>query len=84
VCHDDDPAIVARPLDYHDAKIADSQLLSSDSCPPIVDCVPGDVFQFAAKNPLGEATQATPAIAHGRMYFRTLRHVLAIGGVKAQ
>lgn len=44
----------------------------------------GDTFELVAKNPLGEATQATPAIAHNRIYFRTLRHVLAIRGVAGQ
>jgi len=39
----------------------------------------GDAYELIAKNPLGEATQATPAIAHDRLYFRTLGHVLAVG-----
>jgi outer membrane protein assembly factor BamB len=38
----------------------------------------GDKYELIAKNPLGEGTQATPAIGQDRLYFRTLRHVLAL------
>jgi outer membrane protein assembly factor BamB len=44
----------------------------------------GDSFELVAKNPLGEGTQATPAIANNRIYFRTLRHVMAIRGIATQ
>jgi outer membrane protein assembly factor BamB len=44
----------------------------------------GDSFELIAKNSLGESTQATPAIANNHIYFRTLRHVLAIGGMATQ
>jgi outer membrane protein assembly factor BamB len=40
----------------------------------------GDAFELVAKSPLGEGTQATPAIAHGQIVFRTLRPVVAIRG----
>jgi outer membrane protein assembly factor BamB len=39
-------------------------------------------FQLLARNALGETVQATPAIANGRMYFRTARHLIAVGGKK--
>ncbi len=39
----------------------------------------GDKYELIAKNPLGEGTQATPAIGHNRIYFRTHGHVLAVG-----
>ena len=39
-----------------------------------------DQFAILARNPLGEATQSTPAIGHGRIYFRTKGHLVAIGG----
>jgi outer membrane protein assembly factor BamB len=50
----------------------------------------GDVFVVAAKrtfellarNPLGEGSHSTPAIAGGRIYFRTFGKLLAIGGGK--
>jgi len=37
-------------------------------------------FKLLAKNPLGERSQATPAIAGGRMYLRTWSHLISIGG----
>jgi hypothetical protein len=37
-------------------------------------------FQVLAKNPLGEPSHATPAIANGTMYLRTFSHLISIGG----
>ena len=37
-------------------------------------------FKLLARNPLGELSYATPAIANGTMYLRTLTHLIAIGG----
>lgn len=36
-------------------------------------------FEVLATNKLGETCMATPAISDGRIYFRTRRHVVAIG-----
>lgn len=41
-----------------------------------------DRFELLARNPLGEKSQATPAIAGGRMYLRTWTHLISIGGGK--
>ena len=38
-----------------------------------------DKFEELGRNPLGEATRATPAIAGGRMYLRTESHLVSIG-----
>ena len=37
-------------------------------------------YKLLARNSLGEASQATPAIADGKMYLRTLSHLISIGG----
>ena len=37
-------------------------------------------YELAAVNPLGEKSQATPAVAGGRMYLRTYSHLISIGG----
>jgi len=37
-------------------------------------------FQLLARNPLGEKSYATPAVADGRMYLRTYSHLISIGG----
>jgi outer membrane protein assembly factor BamB len=39
----------------------------------------GREFEVLAKNSLGEEALATPAIVDGTLYFRTRRHLLAIG-----
>jgi outer membrane protein assembly factor BamB len=39
-------------------------------------------FELLARNPLGEGSHSTPAIAGGRIYFRTFGKLLAIGGGK--
>jgi outer membrane protein assembly factor BamB len=36
-------------------------------------------FQHLARNPLGEGSHSTPAIAGGTMYLRTFSHLIALG-----
>lgn len=38
-----------------------------------------DEFEQLARNRLGEGTQSTPAIAGGRIYFRTQGHLISLG-----
>ena len=40
----------------------------------------GPEFKLLATNPLGEPSLATPAISDGVIYFRTERHLIAVGG----
>ena len=42
-----------------------------------------DEYKLLAVNPLGEKSQATPAVAGGRMFLRTWSHVTCIGGKRA-
>ena len=37
-------------------------------------------FEVLARNPLGELTHSTPAIAGGRMYLHTSQHLISVGG----
>ena len=39
----------------------------------------GRAFEMLATNPLGESTFATPAASEGILYFRTSKHLVAIG-----
>jgi outer membrane protein assembly factor BamB len=39
-----------------------------------------DQYQLLAKNPLQELCRSTPAIAGGRMYVRTVSHLMSVGG----
>ena len=40
---------------------------------------PGIEHEVLAKNLLGESCLATPALSEGTIYFRTRRHLIAIG-----
>jgi outer membrane protein assembly factor BamB len=40
----------------------------------------GDKFELLARNPLGELSYATPAVAFGRLYLRTHGHLISVGG----
>ncbi len=40
----------------------------------------GPKYELLAVNILGEKSQATPAVADGRMYLRTFSHLICIGG----
>lgn len=37
-------------------------------------------YELLGQNPLGEECRSTPAIASGRMYLRTLSHLISLGG----
>ena len=39
----------------------------------------GDQFRQIARIPLGEGSQATPAVSGGRMYLRTATHLISVG-----
>jgi len=46
----------------------------------VVVLAAGDKYRLLARNPLGEKSHATPAVAGGRMYLRTWSHLVCIGG----
>lgn len=39
-------------------------------------------FKLVSRNPLGEGSHSTPAIAGGRMFLRTFSHLIAVGEMK--
>jgi len=39
----------------------------------------GPTLELLSRNPLGEECYASPAIAHGQIFLRTLRHLVCIG-----
>jgi outer membrane protein assembly factor BamB len=42
----------------------------------------GPEFKLLARNPLGERTLASPAVADGEVFIRTYKHLWCIGGAK--
>ena len=37
-------------------------------------------YKLLARNQLPEGSYATPAVAHGRLYFRTFNHLICVNG----
>jgi outer membrane protein assembly factor BamB len=46
----------------------------------VVVIAAADEYKLLARNPLGERSQSTPAIAGGMMFLRSLSHLYAVGG----
>ena len=46
----------------------------------VVVLAASDRFQLLARYALGETTHSTPAVAGGRMYIHTAKHLISIGG----
>ncbi|MEX2119033.1 MAG: PQQ-binding-like beta-propeller repeat protein [Pirellulales bacterium] len=46
----------------------------------VVVLAAGEKFELLGRNPLGEDSRSTPAVAGGRMYLRTLSHLISVGG----
>ena len=40
----------------------------------------GDTYRLLARNPIGEGTHSTPCVDGGRIYQRTMTHLVCIGG----
>lgn len=38
-----------------------------------------DKYELLAKNPLGEASSSTPAVVNGRLYLRSVSHLISLG-----
>ena len=58
---------------------ADGKIYNTSTSGEVVVLAASKEFRELGRSQLGEATHATAAIANGRIYFRTLRHVIAIG-----
>lgn len=60
----------------------DNRLFCVSTRGDVVVMQASDHFQVLATNSLGEVTHSTPAVAGGRMYIHTSKHLLSIGGAK--
>jgi outer membrane protein assembly factor BamB len=65
---------------YASPVCADGRLFCTTRQGDVVVVRASRTYELLAVNPLGEATSATPAIAGGRMFLRTLSHLISIGG----
>jgi outer membrane protein assembly factor BamB len=58
----------------------DGRLFCVSTSGEVVVIQASDRFKLLASNPLGETTHSTPAVAGGRMYIHTSKHLISIGG----
>ncbi len=58
----------------------DGRLFCVSTTGEVVVVAVSDKFEVLARNPLGETTHSTPAVAGGRMYIHTSGHLVSIGG----
>ncbi len=58
----------------------DDRLFGISSDGEVVVLAAADKFKLLGRTALGEDCRATPAVAHGRMYLRTVSHLISIGG----
>jgi ABC-type branched-subunit amino acid transport system ATPase component len=49
----------------------------------VVVIADGDAFEVLGRTPLGEPCRATPAVADGRMFFRSVGRLLALDAIRA-
>ncbi|MEW6306873.1 MAG: PQQ-binding-like beta-propeller repeat protein [Verrucomicrobiota bacterium] len=58
----------------------DGRLFCITKAGEVVVIEASDKFNILSRYPLGELTYTTPAVAGGRMYIRTEKHLLSVGG----
>jgi outer membrane protein assembly factor BamB len=58
----------------------DGRLFGISTSGEVVVISASDKFEVLARNALNELSRSTPAIANGRMYLRTVGHLLSVGG----
>ncbi len=69
--------------DYYSSPVwVDGRIFGISTRGEVVVLAATDKFEILARNTLGEATESTPAIAHGRMYIHTVHHLVSVGGAK--
>lgn len=57
----------------------DGRLYCMSTDGDVVVLAAGEEFRLLARNPLGELSRSTPAVANGRMYLRTISHLFCVG-----
>ena len=60
--------------------IAGDHLYCIDEDGVVVVLAAAEEFKLLGKNPLGEGSRSTPAVADHRLYLRTFSHLVSIGG----
>ena len=58
----------------------DGRLFCVSTTGEVVVVEASDRFRILARNPLGEVTHSTPAVAKGRMFIHTTKSLISVGG----
>ncbi len=61
-------------------RVGDRIFIVDDNGVVFVIAADDSQLEVLAQNPLGEPSRSTPAVAGGRIYFRTYSHLISIGG----
>lgn len=62
--------------------IAGDKLLAIAEDGEVVVLAAAEEYKLLGKNPLGEDSRSTPSVAGGRLYLRTYKHLISLGGKK--
>lgn len=66
---------------YYSSPICvDGKLYAANTAGEMLVVSADDELETLATNPLGEFSHSTAAVAHGRMYIRTYKHLISLGG----
>ena len=68
---------------YGDCRWVDIDAMDKDGVVVVVDATAAQL-SVLARNELGEASSATPAVSDGRMYLRTRSRLYSVGGKKQE
>lgn len=60
--------------------VVDGKLFCIDEEGQVVALKTGPKYELLGKNPLGETSHSTPAVANGRLYFRSIHQLACIEG----
>jgi outer membrane protein assembly factor BamB len=58
---------------------ADGKLINLSTTGEVVVLAAGEKYELLGRNALGEGGHATPAVAHGCLFIRTLGHLVCVG-----
>ena len=76
------PAQWGRGVGVFDIEEADGKVYVIDDEGNVRVIAAAKEYQLLGSNPLGEPARSTPAIAGGRLYFRTVSHLVSVGNKK--
>jgi outer membrane protein assembly factor BamB len=69
---------------YGSPVCVDGKLYFTSADGNVVVIAASDKFEILATNVLGETCHSTPAVAHGQILFRTVNHLISLGGPKVK